>query len=981
MQPKLGLILALSILFATTLGMAEGMADRNTGAAKSSSILYSKLPLVFEPNQGQAAEPTRFISHASGYDVQVMDTGIVVVGRATGDENRPKIVLQLLGGQEPKDIGGRDPMPGRTNYYVGHRSAWHLGIPQYRGVFANEVYPGIDVVYYGNQRQLEYDFVVAPGADPRRIQIGLGGTISKPVLDADGNVLLSASGRTLLLHRPVAYQDFGSERKSVRADYVLRDNTVLLALGEYDKRKPLVIDPTLSYTSYLGGSGLDSANAIAVDGAGNSYTTGQTCSTDLVSSRQYAGKCDAYVIALNASGSGTLYTTYIGGANGDNGKAIVVDATGIVTIAGITSSSDFPTQGPPFQASYGGGDNDAFVARLDASGNLIYSTFLGGSRIDGANGVALDSKGNIIVVGQTGWMTDLANDFPATGAYIAPYSGFITKLSASSGYQTAAFSKYFATTTQCPQQPCTCDGGNAVAVDSRDDIFVGGTTIPTCQVPDKKSAFVAKFSGTDGSVVYGWINQIKPSEGLAVAVDTIGQAVLAGNSKGSAFVEKVNPLGSDFVFNTVFGPSCSSTSCSSGNAVALDTNGAIYVGGMTSSPDLTVVSPTQPVLAGSIDAFVTKFDSTGSTQLFSTFFGGAGSDIASGLTLGRDPSCPTSLPQCAIYLAGTTYSLDLPVTSNALKSTNAGAGDAFVAKWTGTNLPFASLSRLQINFGDQTVKTSSTSQTITLKNLGDAPLEIFGINASGPYVETHTCGKSLDANSSCTISVSFAPSATGIQTGAVTVTDSFGSGTQTVALTGNGVSGSSVGGGTQGDFQLSLVSGTATVNAGNSATFTVTATPSGGLATTLTLSCAGPATITCAVAPSSVSLDGTTPVTAAVTVSTQARSSAVHGTVGWRLHGPLSRPDIFATAIQLPFGILGVVAIGAGRGRDQRRRRKAILGGSLLTLMVLLTLAGCGGGSRQTGGTQAGTYSVTITASTSQGTSLTHTVTATLTVN
>jgi hypothetical protein len=530
--------------------------------------------------------------------------------------------------------------------------------------------------------------------------------------------------------------------------------------------------------------------------------------------------------------------------------------------AGITNSTDFPVQGTaptgtPFQASYGGGDNDAFVARLDSTGHLTYSSYLGGggptdsgNGTDGANGVAFDSAGNIIVVGQTG-----SSDFPVVNypPYLLPsYSIFITELSAATGYSSAVFSRYYSLRTLSLWAPNTsysasqtiidpngnleqvttagtsgsiqplwslakgsttndstvvwtnqgpqlaCDTANAVATDLQGDIFVGGTKKSCDATLNDGEAFAVKLKGgagaTPGQGVFGWL--LVPSQGSSdssgqgIAVDANGEAILTGKfcrttpclstlSPWTAFVLKINALGSNVLWNNSYpSTSTSTTGMSTGNAIAVDGNGFIYVAGTTTFSDFPVVSPTQTVLAGGEDAFVMKLNQSGSATIFSTFFGAADSDTGNGIAVTSDGN--------NIYLAGSTLSYDLP-TSNALQSAYAGSGDAFLVKWAGAALPYASLNPLSINFGDQALNTTSALQAVTLTNLGDAPLEITGINSAGQFVQSHTCGATLAAGQNCTISVTFQPTATGIQTGSLTVVDSVG--TQTVTLTGNGVLG------------------------------------------------------------------------------------------------------------------------------------------------------------------------------------------------
>jgi hypothetical protein len=935
---------------------------------QATSSMLPALPLAFEPNQGQVQGAAKFVSHAGGYDLRVLDSQLDVVFKH-GASSSSTVTVGFVGAGGPQQISGSGLLPGKSNYYIGPQANWHTGVPEYKAVRAAEMYPGIDVVYYGNRRQLEFDFVVAPGAAADRIRLHLEGT-TEVAKDHAGNVVTSAAENKVVFQRPVAYQDGPSGRQTVEASYEIHGSDVQIRLGSYDRSRQLTIDPVLSYAIFVGGSGLDTANAVATDAAGNAYLAGQTCSTSGLPNPTNTpnANCDAYVTAITADGTAALYTTYLGGANGDKAKAIAVDASGNVAVVGTTNSPDFPTLGTPYQSSYGGGDTDAFVSHLDTTGHLTYSTFLGGSQNEDGNGVTLDSTGNIIVVGQTG-----STNFPTNGgpAFNSLYSGFVTELNASNGYSSVVFSRYFPISLP-PSVPFSCDGLNAVALDPLGDIYVGGTTIPQCQVPTNRTAFQGKIAkATPFGGVYGWINQDKPSQGLSIAVDSLGNAVLVGDSQGGALVQKANPLGSDFVFSTVIGTSSNSSSSdvAVANAVAVDENGFIYVGGTTSLATFPLVSPTQPVLAGTEDAFVLKLDPSGTTQLFSTYFGGGGSDYGNGIALtSQGSSCGTAGASRCIYLAGTTYSPDMPVGAGT--STYAGNGDAFVAKWTGVNVPFASLScsapgcPVQINFGDQPVSSTSTAQVITLKNLGDAPLEIFGINASGEFAQTHTCGTYVQPGASCTINATFVPTAAGLQAGAITITDNSSSGTQVVSLSGNGTGASTGGGGSSGGggsgsgggsgtFAVAVSQSSATVNAGSSATFTLTVTPTGNLSSKLAFSCSGlPSGMPCTFSPATPSLSGPTPVSTTVSVGTQARASLNPG--------PFARPSFLAFGtMQLSLGLVGVVL--AGSSKKSWRRMTFVTCGILLVIFAIL-LSGCGGGTTTGSGTQAGSYTMTITA-------------------
>ncbi len=374
-------------------------------------------------------------------------------------------------------------------------------MPNYAKVQYTGVYHGVDLLYYGNQRQLEYDFVVAPGADPRAIKLGIEGA-KKLRIDPEGNLVVQVSGGEVCFHKPVVYQPVAalSERRPMTAvrdrrysddsrartpdsglqtlidgGYVLNsERDIAFRVGSYDPGKPLIIDPALSYSTYLGGSGSDRGNDIAVDSAGNAYVTGDTNSTNFPKANPIqaafgGGGSDAFVTKLNATASALVYSTYLGGSGDDRGHGIALDSSGRAYLTGITSSPDFPTASP-IQAAFGGGSSDAFVTKLNATGSaLVFSTYLGGSGTDQGNGIAVGSSGEAYVTGIT-----FSSNFPTTpGSFQTAFGGvadaFVTKLNAAGS--ALVYSTYLGGSDT--------DQGNSVAVDSSDNTYVTGKTNST----------------------------------------------------------------------------------------------------------------------------------------------------------------------------------------------------------------------------------------------------------------------------------------------------------------------------------------------------------------------------------------------------------------------------------------------------------------------------------------------------------------------
>src|SRR5579872_6189580 len=353
---------------------------------------YGRLALVFEPNQGQTDSKVKFLARTREGALFLTEREAVFASRGAAP-----VRMRLAHAGKPKAIRGLEPTGGISNYFIGNDPAqWRTNIPQYGRVEYKSVYAGVDLVYYGNPQKLEYDFVVAPRADAAAIQVEYEGVESLRVDDAGDLVLKTASGE-LRQKRPVAYQETATGRVEVKVGYRMKPGRrVAFELARYDSRRRLVIDPVLLYSSYLGGSALDQAFGIAVDGSGAAYVTGATASTNFPTTNALqpsnAGANVAFVTKINATGSALVYSTYLGGSGTDVGIGIAVDGTGAVYVTGSTQSTNFPTQ-LPLQATNGGG-GDAFVTKMNNAGSvLLYSTYLGGSGADQGNGIAVDGTG------------------------------------------------------------------------------------------------------------------------------------------------------------------------------------------------------------------------------------------------------------------------------------------------------------------------------------------------------------------------------------------------------------------------------------------------------------------------------------------------------------------------------------------------------------------------------------------------------------
>jgi hypothetical protein len=429
-------IVCLALL--STLASADPAAAPDVKAQLQAN--YGKLPFSFEANLGQTDAQVKFLARGQGYALFLTPTETVlslnkpqaktksspssIKPLPTAETIGTVLRMQLVGANSAAKMVGREPLPGKVNYLIGKDpSKWHTQVPTYGKVTYEGVYPGVDQVYYGNQSQLEYDFVVAPSADPHNIKMAFRGaeTIN---INPTGELIIHATNGELRMHKPVIYQEIDGIRRPIKGGYVLKDGqTVGFQVAAYDARYPLIIDPVLVYSTYLGGNDSDFGRGITVDQRGQVYVTGLADSADFPTENAlqpvYGGNGDAFVVKLNRQGSMLVYSTYLGGSGGDNGQGIAVDKRGQAVVTGGTFSADFPIENA-LQPTYGGG-GDVFVAQLSADGTALrYSTYLGGSGLDSGTGIAVDQRGRASITGGTD-----SSNFPTKNALQPTLGGFI----------------------------------------------------------------------------------------------------------------------------------------------------------------------------------------------------------------------------------------------------------------------------------------------------------------------------------------------------------------------------------------------------------------------------------------------------------------------------------------------------------------------------------------------------------------------------
>jgi Beta-propeller repeat len=696
---NLKLVLAFSPFALTSfVGSAQGIppgsaessqpnSSHDKRTAVSVKANYGKLPLSFEANHGQSDPQVKFLSHGNGYSLFLTDSAAVLAltksdpasnespNKLTAGTTRPAriakpaktdvIRMELAGASHGLLVAGADQLPGTANYFIGNDpKKWQANVPTYAKVRYSSVYPGIDLVYYGNQRRLEYDFVVAPGADPERAKLHFAGA-KKLKLNADGDLEVIAKDGEIAFHKPVVYQEVNGQRHSVDGQFtLLAKNTIGFSLGKYDRDRAVVIDPTLAYSTYLGGSANSAIRAIAVDSSGYAYATGLTSDSDFPTQTPYQsslnnhGASVAFVSKLTPAGDALVYSTYLGGttgactnvleAIGDSGNGIAVDNSGNAYVTGTVCSTNFPLMGA-YQSTNNGGqfNSNAFITKLNATGTApVYSTYLGGTGSvfsgDFGEAIAVDSAGNAYVTG-LGYSgghyppPGAALPFPTTiGAYQTVNKSnsvgsdpFVTKLSPDGS--TLVFS--------------TLIGGdsgtsaNAIAVDSQGEVFVTGTTLSI------------DFPATSGA--YQTTNHESVSPGLT----------------GNAYVVKLAPSGSSVIYATYLGGSSFPNTLLQGDiglGIAVDTAGSAYIAGATYSHDFPLEAAyqtTNNVLVGHPNGFVAKFSPDGSSLIYSTYLGG-------NLDGGVDNIKIDPLDDA--YVSGYTFATNFPVTADAYQPSNNG---------------------------------------------------------------------------------------------------------------------------------------------------------------------------------------------------------------------------------------------------------------------------------------------------------------------
>ncbi len=693
----------------TPVGSANSQGNLSDAHKQTPAENYGRLPLSFEQNVGQFDGRVDFVARTGDMTTFLMPTAAVFAlqnsesSPPAADQNSESadwragrvnaldaslqgvdtprspgvaVYMEIVGANPARRAAGVNPLEGKLNYFIGNDpSQWHANIPTFGRIEYQDVYPGIDLIYYGNNGALEYDFIVSPAADPNVITLDFAGAEGVEV-DPQGALVLHTAAGDVVQHAPLTYQQEGGSRQEIASRYVLNGTSVRFEVGAYDPTQPLVIDPlVMGYSTFLGGTpGPEAGNGIAVDAAGNAYLSGSTDSiyfptTPGAFDTSVNGSDDAFVAKLSADGTSLIYGTYLGGSGFDWGYGVAVDSAGNVYTTGYTGSGNFPTTPGAFDTSYNG-LTDVFVAKLSADGtSLVYGTYLGGSALDIGNAIAVDVAGNAYVAGST-----KSTNFPTTpGAFDTSYNdqeAFVARLRADGA--SLRYSTFLGGTSS--------EGANDLAVDASGSAYVVLRTLSN-DVPTTAGAFdttynsavdafVAKLSPNAASLEYGtYLGGSSEDSAEGIALDAVGNAYLTGYTESANFPTTLGAFdvganGNDDVFavklsadaaTLVYATYLGGTNVDQGFDIAVDAAGQAYITGNTGSSFPTTPGAFDTSYNGGIfDAFLAKLSQDGASLVYGSYLGGLVVDT--GYKIDVDSAGNA-------YVIGTTQSSNFPTTS------------------------------------------------------------------------------------------------------------------------------------------------------------------------------------------------------------------------------------------------------------------------------------------------------------------------------
>jgi hypothetical protein len=1060
--PVRGLLAALAILAlgAATLANAQDrgiqaslQTSKDAAIANASAHMrtaYAQLPLIFEANQGQSDAQVKFLARGAGYGLFLTkDAAVLSLQHASnGKLDGAVLRMDLVGSKGASAIAGTDLLPGSSSYFIGNDpSKWHSHIPQFAQVRYSAVYPGIDLIYYGKQGQLEYDFRVAPGSDPSQVKLHFSGAENLTRTE-NGDIVLATKDGDVRLHAPEIYQQRGAMRQSVGGHYILLgQNELEFVVGAYDHSRELVIDPVLSYSTYLGGSGNESCTAIlgtttpvpqcpaiAVDAISNVYIASISNSANFpnpTAPPTLNGTANIAISKINIAATGAaqlVNSIFLGGNGTDVPAGIAVDSGFHVIVAGTTSSTNFPVI-QAYQSVPASPGNHVFVTKIDLGANSpLYSTYLSGNGVDTASGVALDGSGDIYVTGtttsndtpsQTDVFPATLGSFQSSAASLATNKFFFTKVNPfSSAVASILYSTYFGGGN--PSNGVAIGGG--IALDVSGNVYLTGSTnflntqnnpstdFPilnalqvcldtpvnpgsgTCSVAlTATDAFIAKFAPQTGSTNQFTLNYSTylggtgDDNGFGVAADSAGDAFVTGSTTSTDFVlagttnpfQSANGGGTDaFVaklspFSIVVGTTgtqavvldyfsyLGGSGTDAGLAIDADDTGGAYVAGYTDSANFPTNNGVFTAPAGGLDAFAARVDTTATTATtpseFMTYLGGGGNDA--GTSIVRDT-------QGGTLVAGETASSNFP-TANPFQPALAGSSDAFITRFG----PSVSLTMIGVPSPTPVGIGNQVTFTYTITNHGDAlPGLTFtetypatGVSnvtgsssggACGGSAGTLVCsvGAVAGAGATTTVTVLMVPNNGGSLGTTASVT---AAGCQTQFCASTQVTANVT------DFGVAAQPPSVTAVAGQPATYQIAVNPINfsNLPDAVTLACSStlPTGASCAFTNNPITaLTG--PQTRTLVVNTIARTTTTVQNLRMR--------NIFY-AMFLPLS--GLVLVGACFGGTDSRKRRLMIALFVCGLFgTVFVQVGCGssGSTTTVSGTPAGSYNITVTATT-----------------
>lgn len=608
---------------------AGGETLKRVHLSLSSNPAYGNLPLYFIPGNGRGG--VRFYARTPRFTLWMTQDGLVFDAFVRMDKRKrglpPRDVSWIVFMNANKDtvILPVGMTRHRVNYFRGGDPSWWItNIATSKAVLYKNLYKQVDLKVYGNNKQVEYDWIIRPGGCPEAIRYKYE-NVKSTRIDNKNNLRITTAFGEIIHRAPTAFQVIDGATVPVEAAFKITNSGIIgFKVCKYHKDHPLILDPLVAYATYFGGGDYDRGQSIVVDKEGNTYITGHTTSLDFpimnaVQDSYGGGYLDVFVFKMTAAGDALLFSTYLGGSATEGGGEIVLDAGGNIWVTGSTYSRNFPTRNA-FQDTFAGGSTDGYVFKLSPSGGMLaYSTYLGGSGNDSASGIAVDTNGNVYIAGGTD-----SRDFPVMNPYQASYSGgnffgdgFVTKLSSDG---TLVYSTYLGGSTD--------DIGYGIAVDTEGNAYVMGYT---------------------ESIDFPTLNAVGETYG----------------GEGDAFITKLSPLGSAILYSTFLGGSGKDTT----RGIAVDNMGNVYVTGDTGSVDFPVFNPYQEMFGGGSDCFVTKLSPEG--QLFySTFLGGSGAEYGFDIAVDFLGNA---------YVVGDTVSADFPTFDPYQETNTDGRPDAFLS--------------------------------------------------------------------------------------------------------------------------------------------------------------------------------------------------------------------------------------------------------------------------------------------------------------